>query len=146
MTICKNPTGFGLFARDIRRLPRDREREERKRGFADGLLAVEMAKRGGGKARDTKANAMVLFAQWVADGGTRSTRVGENRGTTVSTVVLGASSCSSKGVETSAQDGEAVVGSVFGQWRSVGADTSLARVGHDGSASGGGRREVRVSG
>jgi hypothetical protein len=82
-----------------------------------------MARRGGGKARSMKANVTMLLAQRVTDRGARSTRAGKNRGTMSSTVVLGASPCSSKGVETSAQEGEAVAGSVFGQQWSVGART-----------------------
>jgi hypothetical protein len=46
------------------------------RGLADGLPPVEMARRGGGRARSTEANATVLLARWVVDGGAPSMRAG----------------------------------------------------------------------
>jgi hypothetical protein len=96
-----------------------------------------MARQGGGQVRSTKANSTVVLARWVVDGSVRSTRAGEDRGTTASTVVLGTFSELEQGLRVLdwTMERGTTLGLDGGEMRD-GATTSSARVGH------GGRRRV----
>jgi hypothetical protein len=116
----------------MHRLPQNTVRDRRARCSITGLSVVELARRGGGQVRSTKANSTAFSVRWFVDGGARSTRASGDQGTTASTEVLGAFSELKQRLQICTLDDEVIATWCVDSGGQCRHGRELARVGHGG--------------